>query len=194
MEQTEKKRGCGATGVNACETTEVKQKNARQFTQGQNIGKKARGAHFATRGLEPLPVNASTGSTTQNKRAKPTRYLSQAERRTKVRLGHTDSAVNTVDEQASAACRITWHWCLHCVACCGWTSGTGHHTRHNQTKVTGRKTVLQWQYFKENRTTYWAGHPAFEDLAARIAPYSARHWICGRLCPGCQKCEGTVRL
>ena len=39
------------------------------------------------------------------------------------------------------------HLCLHRVACCGWTTGTGHIARHTQTKVTGCQTVLQWQYF-----------------------------------------------
>ena len=39
------------------------------------------------------------------------------------------------------------HWCLHRVACCGWTTGTAHNTQHTETKVTSRKSVLQWQYF-----------------------------------------------
>ena len=44
------------------------------------------------------------------------------------------------------------HGCLQRVPCCEWTTGTGHNTRHTQTEMTGRKTVLQLQYFNWNRT------------------------------------------
>ena len=84
------------------------------------------------------------------KRKKPgnkTGYLTQTERRTKVRLGQADAAADTVDGEAAAALKATWSLVL--ASCCvlGMTTGTGHNTRHTQTKVTGHKTVLQWQYF-----------------------------------------------
>ena len=100
-----------------------------------------------------------------------TGYLTQTERRTKVRLGQADAAADTMDKQAAAALKATWSLVLS--SCCvlwidNWyrahrpstelslllhfgretampkkKTGTGHNTRHDQTKVTGHKTVLQ---------------------------------------------------
>ena len=43
-------------------------------------------------------------------------YLTQTERRTKVRLGKADAAADTVDEQAAAALKATWSLVLS--SCC----------------------------------------------------------------------------
>ena len=45
-----------------------------------------------------------------------TGYLTQTERRTKVRLGQADAAAETVDEQAAAALKGTWSLVL--ASCC----------------------------------------------------------------------------
>ena len=45
-----------------------------------------------------------------------TGYLTQTERRTKVRLGQADAAADTVDEQAAAALKATWSLVLS--SCC----------------------------------------------------------------------------
>ena len=45
-----------------------------------------------------------------------TGYLTQTERRTKVRLGQADTAAHTVDEQAAAAVKATWSLVLS--SCC----------------------------------------------------------------------------
>ena len=78
-----------------------------------------------------------------------TEYLTQTERRTKVRLRQADAAADTVDEQAAAALKATWFAGAFIVlrAVDRQLVPAGHNTRHTQTKVTGRKTVLQWQYF-----------------------------------------------
>ena len=98
-----------------------------------------------------------------------TRYLSQAERRTKVRLGQADSAVNTVDEQVAAAFRTTWALVL--ASCCvlwidNWYRAqyTTHPDESDRSQNCTAMAVLQLKH----RPTYWAGHPAIEDLAARI--------------------------
>ena len=85
-----------------------------------------------------VPNRKKSGNTTQ--------YLTQRERRTKVRLGQTPPQIQRMNRQQQHL-KQRGDWCLHRVACCGWTTGTGHNTRHTQTKVTGPKTVLQWQYF-----------------------------------------------
>ena len=73
VERTETKQPGGATGVNICTATQVQQKNAPQFTSSSKAGGQALGAHFATGGLEPVPVDASTGSTKQEKTGKHNR-------------------------------------------------------------------------------------------------------------------------
>ena len=67
------KRPGGATGVNICTATQVQQKSAPQFTSSYKAEGKALGAHFATGGLEPVPIDASTGSTKQEKTGKHNR-------------------------------------------------------------------------------------------------------------------------
>ena len=52
----------------------------------------------------------------RKKPRKKTGYLTQTERRTKVRLGQTDAAADTLDEQAAAALKTTWSLVLS--SCC----------------------------------------------------------------------------
>ena len=88
-----------------------------QFTRSEMVGGQVLGAHFATRGLEPVPVDASTGSTKNRKKpGNTTRYLKQTERRTKVRLGQADAGADTLDEQAAATLKATRKLVL--ASCC----------------------------------------------------------------------------
>ena len=50
-----------------------------------------------------------------------------------------------MDEQAAAALKATWSLLLS--SCCVLWIDTWYRAQYTQTKVTGRKTVLQWQYF-----------------------------------------------
>ena len=95
--------------------------------------------------------------------------LTQTERRTKVRLGQADAAADTVDEQAAAALKATWSLVLS--SCCvlwrdNWYRAhyTAHPDKSDRSQNCTAMTVLQLK----QRPTYWAGHPAIEDLAARI--------------------------
>ena len=98
-----------------------------------------------------------------------TGYLTQTERRTKVRLGQADAAADTVDEQAAAALKATWSLVLS--LCCvlrrdNWYRAqyTTHPNESDRSQNCTAMAVLQLK----QRHTYWAGHPAIEDLAARI--------------------------
>ena len=73
VERTQTKRPGGATGVNICTATQVQQKNTPQFPSSYKAGGQALGAHFATGGLQPVPVDASTGSTKKEKTGKQNR-------------------------------------------------------------------------------------------------------------------------
>ena len=147
MERTETKQPCGATSVNVCLATEVEQKNATQFEQGQTTGRQEPCVNLATRGLEPVPVNVSAGCAKQKKTSKGNKVPVIRRKRTKGRLAQADSAPNAGDAQQQQHLGQRGHWCLHRVACCELTTGTGHYTPHTQRKVTGHKNRLQLQYF-----------------------------------------------
>ena len=98
-----------------------------------------------------------------------TGYLTQTERRREVRLGEADAAADTVDEQAAAALKATWSLVL--LSCCvlwidNWYRAqyTTHPDESDRSQTCTAMAVLQLK----QRPTYWAGHPAIEDLAARI--------------------------
>ena len=95
--------------------------------------------------------------------------LTQTERRPKVRLGQADAAADTVDEQAAAALKATWSLVLS--SCCvlwidTWYRAqyTTHPDESDRLQNCNAMAVLQLK----RRPTYWAGHPAIDDLAARI--------------------------
>ena len=105
----------------------------------------------------------------RKKQGNTTGYLTQTERRTKVRLGQADAAADTVDEQAAAAFKATWSLVLS--SCCvlwkeNWYRAqyTTHPDESDRSQNCTAMAVLQLK----QRPAYWAGHPAFEDLAARI--------------------------
>ena len=105
----------------------------------------------------------------RKKTANTTGYLTQTERQTKGRLGQADAAEETVDEQATAALKPTWSPVLS--SCCvlwidNWyrTQYRTHRDKGNWSQNCTAMTVLQLK----QRPTYWAGHPAIEDLAARM--------------------------
>ena len=98
-----------------------------------------------------------------------TGYLTQTERRTKVRLGQADVAADTVDDQAAAALKATStmvlsSWCVL------WTDNwyraqyTTHPDESDRSQNCTAMAVLQLK----QRPTYSTGHSAIEDLAARI--------------------------
>ena len=90
-------------------------------------------------------------------------------KRTKVQLGQADAAADTVDEQAAAAIKATGTLVL---ASCyvlwidNWYRAqyTTHPDKSDRSQNCTAIAVLQLK----QRPTYWAGHPAIEDLAARI--------------------------
>ena len=98
-----------------------------------------------------------------------TGYLTQTERRTKVRLGQADAAADTVHEQAAVALKETWSLVLS--SCCvlwidNWYQAqyTTPPDESNESQNCTAPAVLQLK----QRPTYCAGYPAIEDLAARI--------------------------
>ena len=98
-----------------------------------------------------------------------TGYLAQTEGRTKVRLGQAEAAADTMDEQAAAALKATWSLVLS--SCCllwidNWYQAqyTTHPDKSDRSQNCTAMAVLQLI----QRPTHWAGHPAIEDLAARI--------------------------
>ena len=98
-----------------------------------------------------------------------TGYLTQPERRTKVRLGQADAAADTVDEQAAAALKATWPLVLP--SCCvlwmdNWYRAQ-YSTHPDESDRSQNCTAIAVLQLKQ-RPTYWAGHPALEDLAAQI--------------------------
>ena len=108
-----------------------------------------------------VPNRKKTGNTTG--------YLTQTERRAKVRLGQADTAADTVDEQAAAAPKETWSLVL--ASCCvlwmeNWYRAqyTTHADESDWSQNCTAMAVLQLK----QRPTYWAGHQATEDLAALI--------------------------
>ena len=108
-----------------------------------------------------VPNRKKTGNTTE--------YLTQTERRTKVRLGQADAAADTVDEQAAAALKATSSLVLS-LYCVLWIDNwyreqyTTHPDEIDWLQNCTAMAVLQLK----QTPTYWAGHPAIEDLAARI--------------------------
>ena len=106
---------------------------------------------------------------TRKKPKNTTGYLTKTERRTKVRLGKADAAADTVDEQAGAALKATWSLVLS--SCCvlwidNWYRAqyTTHPDESERSQNCTAMAVLQLKQIP----TYWAGHPAIEDLAPRI--------------------------
>ena len=94
----------------------------------------------------------------RRKRGNTTGYLTQTERRTKVRLGQADAAADTVDEQAAAALKATWSLVLS--SCCvlwidNWYRAqyTTHPDEGDQSQNCTAMAVLQ---LKE-RPAYWPG-------------------------------------
>ena len=98
-------------------------------------------------GWNLYPLMRQRAVPNRKKPGKTTGYLTQTERRTKVRLGQADAAADTVDEQAAVALKATWSLVLS-TCCVLWIDNwyRAQYTTHPE-KVTGRKTVLQWQYF-----------------------------------------------
>ena len=98
-----------------------------------------------------------------------TGYLTQTERRTKVRLGQADAAADTVNEQAAAALKATWSPVLSscCVLWIDCWYRAQYTTHPNETDRSQNRTAMAVLQLKQ-RPTYWAGHPAIMDLAARI--------------------------
>ena len=97
------------------------------------------------------------------------RYLTQTERRTKVRLGQAEAAANTVDEQAAAALKATLTLVL--ASCCvlwidNWYRAQ-YTTQPDESDRSQIRTAMAVFDLKQ-RPTYWAGYPAIEDLAPRI--------------------------
>ena len=77
-----------------------------------------------------------------------TGYLTQTERRTKVRLGQADAAADTVDEEAAAALKATWALVL--ASCCvlwmdNWyrAQDTTHPDESDRSQNCTAMTVLQ---------------------------------------------------
>ena len=133
-----------------------------------------------------------------------TGYLTQTERRTKERLGQADAAADTVDKQAAAALKGTWSPVL--ASCCvlwmnNWYQAqyTTHPDERDRSQNCTAMAVLQLK----QRPKYWAGHPAIEDLAARIttvarALHQSERRIPKTLCDigyadGCVPDTGNVR-
>ena len=133
-----------------------------------------------------------------------TGYLTQTGRRTKVRLGQADAAANTVDEQAAAALKATWSLVLS--SCCvlwidNWYRAqyTTHPDESDRSQNCTAMAVLQLK----QRPTYWAGHPAVEDLEVRITTVARALQQRGRRIPqtlrdmgyadGCTPDTGNVR-
>ena len=97
------------------------------------------------------------------------RHLTQTERGTKVRLGQADADANTVDEQAAAALRAIGTLVL--ASCCVlWIDNwyRAQYTTHPDETDWSQKCTAMSELQLKQRPTYWAGHPAIEDLAARI--------------------------
>ena len=98
-----------------------------------------------------------------------TGYLTQTERRTKVRLGQADAAADTVDEQVAAALKERWSLVL--ASCCvlwmdNWYRAQ-YRTHPDESDRSPNCTAMAVLQLKP-RPTYWAGYPAIRDLAARI--------------------------
>ena len=96
-----------------------------------------------------------------------TGYLTQTERRTNVQLGQADAAADTVDEQAAAALKATWSLVLS--SCCVlWIDiwYRAQYTTHPDESDRSQNCTAMAVLHLKQRPTYWAGHPAIEDLAA----------------------------
>ena len=105
----------------------------------------------------------------RKKAGNTTRYLTQIEGRTKERLGQANAAADTMDEQAAAALKATWTLVL--ASCCvpwidNWYRAqyTTHLDESDRSQNCTAIAVLQLK----QRPSYWARHPAIEDLAAGI--------------------------
>ena len=120
-------------------------------------------------GWNLYPLMRQRAVPNRKKSGNTTGYLTQTERRTKVQLGQADAAADTVEEQAAAAFKGTWSLVL--VSCCvlwmdNWYRAryTTHPVESDRSQNSSAMAVLQLK----QSPRYWAGHPAIEDLAARI--------------------------
>ena len=98
-----------------------------------------------------------------------TGYPTLTERRSKVRLGQADAAADTVDEQAAAGLKATWSLVLS--SCCVlWIDNwyRAQYTKHPDESDRSQNCTAMVVLSLKWRPTYWAGHPAIEDVAARI--------------------------
>ena len=98
-----------------------------------------------------------------------TGYLTQTERRIKVRLGQADAAADTVDEQAATALKSTWTLLL--ALCCKlWMDNwyRAQYTTHPDESDRSQDCTAMAVFQVKERPTYWEAHPAIEDQAARI--------------------------
>ena len=102
----------------------------------------------------------------RKKRGNKTGYLTQTERRTKVRLGQADAAADTVDEQAAAALKATWSLVLS--SCCVLSIDRGQYTTHQDESDRSKNCTAMAVLQMNQRPTYWAGHPAMAAMGARI--------------------------
>ena len=105
----------------------------------------------------------------RTKAGNTTGYLTQTERRTKVRLGQAEAVADTVDKQAAAALKATWTGVL--ASCCvvwidNWYRAqyTTHPDESDRSQNCTGIAVLQLK----QRPTDSAGDPAIEALAAQI--------------------------
>ena len=90
-----------------------------------------------------------------------TTYVTQTERRTKVRLGQVDSAADTVDEQAAAALKVTSTLVL--ASCCVlWIDNwyRAQYTTHPDESEWSQNCTAMAVLQLKQRSIYWAGHPA----------------------------------
>ena len=98
-----------------------------------------------------------------------TGYLTQTERRKKVRLEQADAAAGTVEEQAAEALKAMWSLVLSS-SCLLWIDNwyrAQYTTRPDESDRSQNCTAMEVLQLKQ-RPTYWAGHPAIEHLAALI--------------------------
>ena len=105
----------------------------------------------------------------RKKQGNTTRYLTQTEKPPKVHLGQADPAADTVDGQAAATLKATLTQVL--ASCCvlwinNWYRAqyTTHPKESDRSQNCTAMAILQLKH----RPTHWAGHPAIQDLAARI--------------------------
>ena len=168
VERTQTKRPGGATGVNICTATQV-QPPRHNLLAAKRQEDKRWVRILRQEGWNLYLLMRQRGVPNRKKPGNKTGYLTQTKRRTKVRLGQADAAADTVDEQAATALKATWSLVL--LSCCllwidNWYRAqyTTHPDESDRSQNCTAMAVLQLK----QRPTYWAGHPAVEDLAARM--------------------------